>query len=59
MRRSYAQNTARWLEVLALDEVTLVCYCRDDNECHRRLLAQMLVAVARKHDIPVEVCGER
>ena len=59
MRRSYAQNTARWLAVLALDEVTLVCYCRDDNECHRRLLATMLAAVAKKHDIPVEVCGER
>ena len=59
MRQSYARNTARWLEVLAQDEVTLVCYCRDDEECHRRLLAEMLAAVARKHDIPVEVCGER
>ncbi len=59
MRQSYAQNTARWLAVLALDEVTLVCYCRDDQECHRRLLAAMLAAVAKKHNIPVEVCGER
>jgi len=59
MRQSYARHTARWLEVLALDEVTLVCYCRDDEECHRRLLATMLAAVAKKHNIPVEVRGER
>lgn len=43
MRASYQKNRARWNEVLAMDEVVLVCYCETDDYCHRRLLKEYLV----------------
>ena len=43
MRNSYRENRERWDEVLAMDEVVLVCYCETDDHCHRRLLREYLV----------------
>nr|MBC8236091.1 DUF1273 family protein [bacterium] len=43
MRRSWVENKLRWQEVLAMGEVVLTCYCRGDEQCHRRLLKEMLV----------------
>jgi uncharacterized protein YeaO (DUF488 family) len=44
MRRSWVVSKDRWKDVLSWDEVVLVCYCRDDMFCHRRLLKKYLVA---------------
>jgi len=44
MRKSWVISKARWKEVLGWDEVVLVCYCKDDRFCHRRLLKQYFVA---------------
>ena len=63
MRVSFWNNQDRWLEVLQMPEVTLVCYCPAKNGklpfCHRYLLAEILEAVAKHQGIEVEVCGER
>jgi uncharacterized protein YeaO (DUF488 family) len=59
MRLSWQRHRDRWLEVLAMEEVTLVCYCKPGDFCHRRLLAIFLAAVAEYFNMPVEVCGEK
>ncbi len=59
MRTSYREHKARWLEVLAMPEVTLCCYCRPGAFCHRTILAELLAIVGKANNIPVELCGER
>jgi uncharacterized protein YeaO (DUF488 family) len=59
MRASYREHKARWLEVLGMDCVTLCCYCRPGEPCHRTILAEFLAAVGKANNIPVELCGER
>jgi uncharacterized protein YeaO (DUF488 family) len=59
MRVSYREHKARWLEVLAMPEVTLCCYCKPGHFCHRTILAELLAAAGKANDIPVELCGER
>lgn len=43
MRQSYFECRGRWDELLAMDEVTLLCYCKAGLFCHRTLLAGILV----------------
>lgn len=56
MRRSYAENRAVWLEVLARPSVVLRCYCHAGSDadgvlrCHRVLLAGMLVKLGAKYE---------
>jgi uncharacterized protein YeaO (DUF488 family) len=59
MRKSYKQNTKRWLELINKDELTLICYCTDPNRCHRTLLADMLVKVAKRHGVTATYLGEK
>jgi uncharacterized protein YeaO (DUF488 family) len=59
MRHTYLKNKARWMDVLAMPEVTLCCFCKPGYFCHRTILAELLAAVGKAHDIPVELCGER
>ncbi len=42
MRDSYQKNFERWQELLAKKEIVLLCYCQSPQQCHRRLLAEML-----------------
>jgi hypothetical protein len=41
MRASFRVNQAIWKKVLEMPEVTLVCFCKADDFCHRRLLARI------------------
>ncbi len=59
MRTSYREHKARWLEVLAMPVVTLCCFCRPGEFCHRTILAELLAIVGKANNIPVELCGER
>jgi uncharacterized protein YeaO (DUF488 family) len=43
MRVSYVERRMAWDAVLAQSSVTLVCYCVNATQCHRRLLANILV----------------
>ena len=53
MRESLRRHRAAWEAVLALDVVTLTCFCADSTRCHRRVLARLLVALG------AEDLGER
>lgn len=39
MQKSYLDNRNIWEEILRRDEVTIVCFCRAGDNCHRFLLA--------------------
>jgi uncharacterized protein YeaO (DUF488 family) len=39
MRASYARARPAWREILARETVTLLCFCVDKDQCHRRILA--------------------
>lgn len=43
MRDSYLDYPDEWTKLLSMDEVTLVCFCKINNFCHRHLLAKILV----------------
>jgi uncharacterized protein YeaO (DUF488 family) len=45
MRASYQRHRDGWNTLLACDTVTLVCFCTDSNQCHRRLLAEILATL--------------
>jgi uncharacterized protein YeaO (DUF488 family) len=53
MRKSYNQNKDVWNEVLNREEVTLVCFCKSGESCHRYLLAEYLAKLG------AEYLGER
>lgn len=53
MRRSYVQFRMEWEELLARDEVTLVCYCENPERCHRSVLGHILSKLGANY------CGER
>lgn len=42
MRRSYRERRVAWDALLAADHVVLLCFCTDPNQCHRRVLAEIL-----------------
>ena len=43
MRDSYINNREAWDELLGMDEVILLCYCRAGEFCHRLCLTEILV----------------
>ena len=55
MRASHRQHREAWADVLARDEVTLLCYCAPTVPfCHRHILArEILPALGARY------CGER
>jgi len=42
MRESYKNYLAKWQTVLNKNLITLVCYCRKGQFCHRLILANIL-----------------
>jgi hypothetical protein len=53
MRQSYRTARVAWDALLALPEVTLLCFCTDPAECHRTVLGGILAKLG------AEVRGER
>ena len=43
MLKSYEDNKWVWDEVMAMDLVVLVCFCKALDFCHRKILAKYLV----------------
>jgi uncharacterized protein YeaO (DUF488 family) len=50
MRESYRRHRGVWDALLALDEVTLVCFCVNPARCHRTLLAALLVKLGAVYE---------
>jgi uncharacterized protein YeaO (DUF488 family) len=59
MLRSYKRNQRAWQEILEKGVLTLLCYCRADDHCHRYLLADFLSKLGEKSGINVINEGER
>ncbi|MDD3653985.1 MAG: hypothetical protein PHO01_07355 [Desulfotomaculaceae bacterium] len=49
MRDSYVKNKQRWVEVLNMDQVVLVCFCPKETFCHRLLLADILTKLGAEY----------
>lgn len=47
MRRSFASNRDRWIDVIREPRVVLLCYCTHKAHCHRHLVRSMLAKVGR------------
>lgn len=60
MRSSWRRYRRRWLEVVAVPETTLKCYCvrRWLPRCHRVVLAGLLVKVGAAVGTNVQYLGE-
>ena len=58
MRKSFVQNRARWIELLESDTVAIACYCKPGKFCHRLLLKDILIVLAKHLDIEIEYLGE-
>lgn len=58
MRASYRRNPAAWRELLGRGRLVLQCYCGTAHRCHRRVLAELLVAVGQRHRVEVVDGGE-
>lgn len=59
MRNSYLTNKEHWLNLLQNSSITLVCFCVNPIQCHRTLLAEMLVKTGKANNINVAYHGER
>lgn len=58
MRGSYRRQQQAWRALLGRGRVVLLCYCGTAHRCHRRVLAELLVAVGRRHGVEVVDGGE-
>lgn len=43
MRVSFRKHRDIWDNILMRDQVVLLCYCRDEQHCHRSLLRDMFL----------------
>jgi len=59
MLNSYKRNKRAWHEILEKGVLTLLCYCRAGDHCHRYLLADFLRKLGEKKGITVINEGER
>ncbi len=59
MLQSYRQNQNAWHEMLHKSIITLLCYCRAGEYCHRNLLADFLYKLGGKVGVSVVNKGER
>ena len=59
MLRSYRLNQDVWHEMLNKGVLTLLCYCRAGEHCHRYLLADFLCKLGEKVGVSVVNEGER
>lgn len=50
MRQSYREKRARWDWLLQQERVTLVCFCKAGDFCHRVLLARILVKLGASYE---------
>src|SRR5208337_588323 len=59
MLHSYKRNQRVWHEILEKGVLTLLCYCRANDHCHRYLLADFLSKLGEKTGVSVINEGER
>jgi len=45
MRISYMHHRGKWNEILNMDDVTFICFCKRNSFCHRYILANIFVGL--------------
>lgn len=58
MRDSWHKNKKVWLALANCPEITIACYCKSGEFCHRLCLRDMLEAVCKAQGIEFEYMGE-
>ena len=59
MLNSYRRDQKAWHDILEKGTITLLCYCRTGENCHRYLLADFLCKLGQKTGVWVINEGER
>jgi uncharacterized protein YeaO (DUF488 family) len=59
MLESYRQHSDTWNNILHKGDLTLLCYCREGEHCHRYLLAEFLCKLGEQVGVRVVNEGER
>jgi uncharacterized protein YeaO (DUF488 family) len=54
LRVSFSNVHQKWVDIMEMEEITLVCYCKSGKFCHRKILAEVF---SKFKD--VEYIGER
>lgn len=49
MRDSYRKHRPTWERLLKRDKVVLACYCAKPDQCHRSILADILVKLGAEY----------
>lgn len=58
LRSRYGRNPRPFLDLLDLGDLTLCCYCRPGDNCHRHLAAGVLAKIAVASGLQVTLRGE-
>jgi hypothetical protein len=58
LRARYKANAQPFLDLLAQEQVVILCYCPADSFCHRHLAVDILEKIAQAHSIPFTRGGE-
>ncbi|ATN93470.1 protein of unknown function DUF488 [Pseudoalteromonas phage J2-1_QLiu-2017] len=58
MRTSFLENKSFWEELINKDEITLLCYCKAGQNCHRLLLVDILKKLCNHYGIEFNYIGE-
>ena len=58
LRQLWISNRWVFRELFNLDSVTFVCYCKNDIQCHRRLLREIIVKIGKRYSINIIDYGE-
>lgn len=58
MRQSYRVNKTVWLSIANMPKVTIACYCKAGQFCHRHILAELFERVCHINNIPYQLMKE-
>ena len=58
MRESYKEHKDEWMEIFSKEKIAVACYCPPGKFCHRKLLIDMLTAIAKSLGVEVTFKGE-
>lgn len=61
MKQSIKDNPTRWREVMNLavsGDLVIGCYCAGGKFCHRLILKDILITLARNNNLTIEYAGE-
>ena len=58
LRKVWVSKRGVFRQLFRMGRVTLVCYCKSDEQCHRRLLREVVVTIGKRYGLEVVDGGE-